>query len=317
MLEVPFLRELHGAKSVLLAGAGGGFDVFCGLPLYFALRAAGKQVTLANLSFTPLGGVTGRRVSPATVEVDADSHGPGWINYFPERYLCQWFRDQSEEVKIYCFARTGVVPLLEGYRRVLAEHPADAVVLVDGGTDSLMRGDESGLGTPEEDIASIAAVDELDVPTKMLMCVGFGVDHFHGVCHAHVLEGVAELIREGGYLGTFSLLREMPEVERYRQAAEAVFAAMPQHVSIVTTSILSAIEGRYGDYHRTERTQGSTLWINPLMALSWCFQLGAVARRIQYLDAMKATRSYEEVERVILLHECGRKATREHADIPL
>ena len=32
----------------------------------------------------------------------------------------------------------------------------DTLVLVDGGTDSLMRGDEEGLGTPHEDIASLA-----------------------------------------------------------------------------------------------------------------------------------------------------------------
>jgi hypothetical protein len=296
---------------------GGGYDLFCGLPLYFALRNAGKQAILANLSFTPLNFVTGRKVTPATIEVTADSRGPGYINYFPEGYLCQWFRKQHEEVSIYCFQRTGAVPLLEGYRAILAEHPVDAVVLVDGGTDSLMRGDEEGLGTPEEDIASIAAVDQLDVPSKVLMCVGFGVDHFHGVCHAHVLEGVAELIRAGGYLGTYSLLREMQEVERYRQAAEAVFAAMPQHVSIVTSSILSAIEGHYGDHHRTDRTRGSTLWINPLMALCWCFQLRAVAQRIHYLDAMKKTNSYDEVRQVIWQQESTREPKRARIDMPL
>lgn len=50
----------------------------------------------------------------------------------------------------------------------------------DGGTDSLMRGDESGLGTPTEDMASIAAVNKLKVRTKILMCIGLGIDTFHG-----------------------------------------------------------------------------------------------------------------------------------------
>ena len=41
------------------------------------------------------------------------------------------------------------------------------MVLVDGGTDSLMRGDEVGSGTPEEDTASLAAVNALwGVPDK-------------------------------------------------------------------------------------------------------------------------------------------------------
>ena len=82
-----------------------------------------------------------------------------------------------------------------------------------------MRGDEAGLGTPEEDIASIAAVDEVDVPGKYLVCLGFGVDAFHGVCHAHALEAVAELTQQGAFLGALSLTREMPDVRKYMEAA--------------------------------------------------------------------------------------------------
>jgi hypothetical protein len=162
---------------------------------------------------------------------------------------------------------------------------------VDGGTDSLMRGDEAGLGTPEEDIASIAVVDELDVPRKYLVCLGFGVDSFHGVCHAHAFEAIAELTRASGFLGAFSLLREMPEVQRYAEAVQAVHEAMLDYPSIVCSSILSALDGHHGDYHRTARTRKSTLWINPLMTLYWCFRLGPLARRIRYLDAVKQTHS--------------------------
>ena len=288
-LRLPIFAELEQSESILLAGAGGGFDIFSGLPLYFGLRTAGKRVHLANLSFSHLGAATGKQLAPAALEVTADST----VNtgYFPEYHLCRWFRQRGEEVPVYCFDRTGFKPLLEGYRAVVNHLQADAVVLVDGGTDSLMRGDEAGLGTPEEDIASIAAVDELDVPKKYLVCLGFGVDAFHGVCHAHALEAVAELNREGGFLGALSLVREMPEVRLYAEAVEAVFAAMPDCPSIVNASILSALDGHYGDHHRTARTRGSTLWINPLMTLYWCFRLEPVARRILYLDMVKRTRT--------------------------
>ena len=72
-LQLPFFAELEEARTVLLAGAGGGFDVFSGLPLYFGLRAAGKQVHLANLSFSHLEHATGRQLAPAALEVTADS----------------------------------------------------------------------------------------------------------------------------------------------------------------------------------------------------------------------------------------------------
>ncbi len=240
----------------------------------------------------------GRRLAPALLEVTADSDGS--TQYFPERYLSCWFRGQGEEVPVYCFERTGARPVRAGYEALAAELKLDAVVLVDGGTDSLMRGDEADLGTPEEDIASIAAADHLDVPRKLLVCVGFGIDTFHGVCHAHFLESVSALIAAGGYLGTFSLLWEMPEVQRYREAAAHVFRAMPHHVSIVTSSVLSALEGRFGNHHATARTAGSELWINPLMSLCWCFRLRSVAERILYLNEMKQTETYMEVEEVIL-----------------
>src|SRR5207248_11265434 len=100
MLKLPFFSELEGARRVLLAGAGGGYDVFCGLPLYHALRGAGKDVFLANLSFTPVESLAGRRPAPAVLAVTADTAGPGYINYFPEGYLCQWHRLQGEGLPV-------------------------------------------------------------------------------------------------------------------------------------------------------------------------------------------------------------------------
>jgi hypothetical protein len=313
-LDLPFFVELETARTVLVAGAGGGFDVFSGLPLYFGLRAAGKQVHLANLSFSHLEAATGRQLAPAALEVTADSHVTA--GYFPEWHLCRWFRGQGEEVSIYCFDRTGFGPLLEGYRAVVDHLRPDAIVLVDGGTDSLMRGDEAGLGTPEEDIASIAAVDALEVAGKYLVCLGFGVDAFHGVCHAHALEAVAELTRQGAFLGALSLTRHMPEVRRYMEAAEAVCAAMWECPSIVCASILSALDGHYGDHHRTARTRGSTLWINPLMALYWCFRLGPVARRVLYLDEIKTTETAWDLIEAIDAFRRRHPATRERTVIP-
>jgi hypothetical protein len=313
-VKLPFFSELDKAHTILIAGAGGGFDIFSGLPLYFGLRQAGKHVYLANLSFSLLQAATGRWLTPATLEVTADSEVR--TPYFPEVHLCHWFRTQGEEVSITCFDRTGFAPVLEGYRALVAELQPDTIILVDGGTDSLMRGDEQGLGTPEEDIVSIAAVDELKVVRKYLVCLGFGVDAFHGVCHVHALETVAELTRQGGFLGAYSLLHEMPEVQRYEQASQAVFEAMPMHPSIVTGSILSALEGHYGDYHRTARTQGSTLWINPLMAMYWCFHLEPLARRILYLDDIKQTQDYGEVMDAIDAFRDRCEAIRERTLLP-
>ncbi len=293
MLTIPFLAEIEKAENILVAGAGGGFDIFSGLPLYFGLREMGKRVHLANLSFSDIHSSTGRRLASSLVEVIATTEGREF--YFPELYLSQWFERQNQKVPIYCFDRTGAKHIIHAYG-VLAERlNVDTIILVDGGTDSLMRGDEPGLGTPQEDMASIAAVHALDIPRKFLVCLGFGVDTYHGVSHAYFLKAVAELIQSGGYLGAWSLTEEMPEVKRARQASEFVRRAMPQQASIVTASIQSALDGKFGDYHETRRTAGATLFINALMSLYWCFQLDAVADRNLYLDKITGTVTYGDL----------------------
>ena len=317
--RLPFFKALKPAQRVLIAGAGGGFDVFSGLPIYFNLRAAGKEVFLANLSFSNLSrpGV-GRQITPALVEVTADSEGSE--SYFPEKHLSAWFRQHGREVPVYSFHRTGPKPIIEAYAALAADLKIDTVVLVDGGTDSLMRGDESGLGTPEEDATSIAAVHALDpklVPRRMLACLGFGIDAFHGVCHADVLEAVADLSRGGGYLGAFSLTPDMPEVEKFVDATEYMLKQTPGRVSIVCSSILSALEGRFGDFHRTERTFGSRLFINPLMSIYWCFGLDHVARRVLYLDGVRGIESYTEFSAYIGRFRARQGGTRPWRELPM
>jgi hypothetical protein len=319
MLELPLFAELRRANRVLVAGAGGGYDLFCGLPLFFALRDAGKEAFLANLSFSPLHLTGARRLAYdlPLYEASADASPAPYINYFPEGYLARWFRSRGEEVSVWCFERSGARPLRASYEALIDRLKLDALVLVDGGTDSLMRGDEEGLGTPHEDVCSLAATEGLDLPVKVLACLGFGVDHYHGVCHAHFLEAVAELTRAGAFLGAFSLTADMPEARRYVEATRSVFVAMPDHPSIVSSSIVSALEGRHGDYHATDRTHGSKLYINPLMTLYWAFQLAPVARRVLYLDALRQTDTWDEVHAALVTFLAGRAAVRPSVPIPL
>ena len=301
LLQCPFFERLDRAQRVLIAGAGGGFDIYCGLPLFFSLREAGKEVHLANLSFTDLPYTSPKEAVCVTPKTD----GP--MDYFPERWLSVWLSMQSIDQPVYAFSRTGVRPLVAAYEKLVRELKLDAVVLIDGGTDSLMRGDEVSLGTPEEDFASLAAVSKLDVPEKLLACVGFGIDTFHGVCHAQFLESVAALASDGGHLGTFALLRDAQPVCRYREAVEFASSLYPKAASIVNNSVASAIEGKFGNYHRTRRTSGSELWINPMMNLCWCFDLTAVVDRSLIIPHAMDTETYFDISLVI-------EKTREQLD---
>lgn len=297
--SLPFLEKLAPCRRVLLAGAGGGFDILTGVPLHRYLKGQGKEVFLASLSFSELKKARGRWIdsSQRILEVRPDAGGED--HYFPERYLSAWFAEQGQDVPIYCFRTAGATLLQQIYQDLVRELQVDALVLVDGGTDSLMRGDEPGLGSPAEDMSSIAAVHKLDLPVRLLLNLGFGVDTHHGVCHAHVLEAVAELTATGDFLGAFSLLPGMPEFQAFAAAVGYVCERMPGHESIVTTSIVAAGEGRFGDHHPTARTHGTPQFINPLMSMYWGFELDGVARRCLYLDYLLDTYDRWDVHRAI------------------
>ena len=296
--QIPLFTTLDKAQNILLAGAGGGFDIYSGLPLYFALRQMGKNVHLANLSFTFLAGTDAEQINEVTWKVTAKHSG---ASYFPEKYLCEWLESVGEQVAIYSFAKAGVVPLRDAYQQLIDTLNLDAVVLVDGGTDSLMRGDEAGLGTPTEDIASMGAVFQAKVAQKLLVCLGFGVDDFHGVPHAQFLENVARLSQKKAFLGCFSLTPGMSEANALRDATQYANEKMAFQPSIVANSIVSALEGHYGDHHATFRTSGSRLWINPLMYIYWGFQLEPVIDELLYYELIRNTENIDEINNLIML----------------
>jgi hypothetical protein len=300
----PF-APLGGARRVLLAGAGGGFDVLCAVPIASALRRAGKDVVFANLTFTHLGGTDAVFLEPALAVVTPTTQGED--RYFPERILARWLAERGHAAPVYALEKVGVSPLRAAYRRIVTEHDVDAIVLVDGGTDMLMRGDEAGLGTPAEDMVSLAAVAGVELPIRIATCIGFGIDAHHGVCHAHFLENVAELARAGAFRGTVSLLASEPEGAEYLELVAYAHARTPDRESIVNATIASAVEGQFGDHHKTNRTRGSTLFVSPLTSLYWSFDLTAVARANLYLDRLAATNTIWDVQAQI---EAFRHATK-------
>ena len=293
MDELRLPSALERCDRILISGAGGGFDVYAGLPIYERLRSLGKQVFLGNLSFTELAGTNAKALTPALFAVEPTTTGEDF--YFPERTLARFLAQREQQVTVYAFEKMGVAAIREGYQHLVRLLGLDAIVLVDGGTDILVRGDEAGLGTPAEDMMSLGAVAGLEVPTRMVACVGFGIDAYHGVCHANWLENVAALTRRGGFLGAIALHANMPEVRLYVDAVNTADLATTRRPSIVNGSIVSAIEGHFGDYHRSTRTQGGKLFISPLMSLLWMFDLPIVAQRNLYLSKLENTRSTWDV----------------------
>ncbi|MGW4806161.1 DUF1152 domain-containing protein [Kitasatospora sp. NPDC004272] len=302
-LQPPLLARLLAAERILVAGAGGGHDVYAGLPIALALRAAGREVHLANLAFTHHYGLDGGAwVGPQLARITPDTRSAE--PKFPERALARWLRAHRDEARlpdtVWAFASSGVKPLRAAYRALVRRLGIDAILLVDGGTDILLRGDEAGLGTPEEDMASLAAVAGMrNVPHRLVACLGFGVDAHHGVSHSLVLENLAALQRDGGYLGAFSIPAGSPEAALHLDAVAHARDECPERASIVQGSVAAALRGEFGDVRFTEHTGDSTLFVNPLMTLYFGTTVEALAARNLYLDRLEGTTTTREIASVI------------------
>ncbi|MFP4439102.1 MAG: DUF1152 domain-containing protein [Chloroflexaceae bacterium] len=295
--NLPILEHLHNSRSILITGIGGGFDIFCGLPIYFHLRRLGYQVHLANYSFSEIQSFTGgMRLTDTLVGVTADYQRP--VVYFPELYLARWFQTARQEaIPIWAFHKTGVQPLQANYHRLIEQLQIDTILLVDGGVDSLARGNEAEPGTFIEDTVSMAALAALpDSITRILVCIGFGAER--EITHLHILENIADLARHGAFWGACALTRAMDEYRAYEDAVMFVHQQSVQDPSVINASIISAVRGEYGNYHLTPKTHGSRLWISPLMPLYWFFDFPVVAARhtvlpavmdsVTFLDAIRA-----------------------------
>lgn len=293
---IPFLERLDRSRRVLVAGCGGGFDVFAGVPIAHHLITTGRDVVLANFSFTNLWMCGGERITPITWRVDRQS---AELPHFPERWLAEWLATLGLRAPIYAFAKAGVKPLSAAYRSIMDRHEIDLVLLVDGGTDSIIFGDEPGVGTIVEDAVSLVAGSDAAGDRAILASIGFGVDHHHGVSHHAFLENVAHLMRDAAFLGVLSLTPGTAGAEAFLGLVEHANRRQPQHQSIVCNSIAAALRGEFGDYHATNRTSGSELFINPLMVQYWTFEAPRVVQRVIYAAALRETERLEDARAVI------------------
>jgi len=299
-LNLPIFDRLANSQNILIAGAGGGFDVFSGLPLYFALREQGKTVHLANYSFTDfeIAGI----VSQLELLVDGlvmGGRAPVMkrFPYFPEGYLSQWFKEvRSEDVTVWMLAKVGVAPLVMAYEALIEHLKIDALILVDGGVDSIMRGDEIGAGTLVEDSISLAAADTLDIPVKILACIGFGTEVEEAVCHYNALENIAALAKEGAFLGSCALVPQMEAFQLFEAACRYVWEQPGHAKSHISTRIIPAVQGQFGNYHMypNDSLGIANIFISPLMSLYWFFDAASVIKRNLLIDLLRPTLTTHE-----------------------
>lgn len=299
-LNLPFQWE---SRNVLIAGAGGGWDVFGGLPLAYEWQNSGCNVVFANLSSVNSGFDLRRATSL--------DHPEGKLS-------------EALGVPVYVFGKEGFRPLRAGYEKLIQIHHIDTIVLMDGGVDSLMRGDEEGPGTILQDTLSLSVVDTLNISQKLLACVGFGTETEEGVCHYRALENIAALTKDDGFLGACAITAKMEAFKYYESTCRGVFAT-PGTRSHIHTRVIPAVHGEFGRHEMYDDADSALdllsdmpPFICPLMPLIWFFDVHTVAGHNLLINAFRDTDTYAEVDSIYnVLFPSLRSKMRRNRVIPL
>lgn len=298
-----FIEQFKG-KTVLLAGCGGGYDVFGSLLLYFRLIPVAKSVLLTNFSFV------GRESADQAVR---EGHGKqlskfGYCfssypeglatRFFPEGQLAMTIKHEVHAILIH--EDPALEEILEAYETILKQSgPVDAIFLVDGGCDVLMTGCEEGLGTPVEDMMNLAAIHALPgIPSdnKYLVVVGADVDCAHGIMHQD-LESRMQVLAPSLVLSHVLSIAD----SGVRDYERAVLNCQPQH-SIVQSLVLAAVNGHRGLFtppHLVSRIGENIVPLTERLCTMFIYPLRQIYGDVLYMDQITLAMKPDTVDDII------------------
>jgi len=295
MLEIPPSGLIPGS-NIMLVGIGGGFDVFVGLPFVYAW----PEINFILVNNSPYETFHYRPTTPED---------------FPETSL----KIENNIKAVYTVGKHGFGLVHKAYQEIAEKHNIDTVFAMDGGVDSLSTGDEQDPGTILEDFIGLAALQ--DFKYKTLCCAGFGTETEENLNHYRILENIAVLIREGGFIGAFSLTQRMPEFQKYKEQCELAWAD-GKRKSHIQTKIISAVNGKFGkenDYTNIDpRVVNSTgiSFVSALSSIYWVFDLETVVKQNKIIPTLKKSNTFTDAK-ILLRNSLDDFPRRSHEPLPL
>jgi hypothetical protein len=297
-LNLPILDDLADSKRIMVVGLGGGFDLIGAVPIIVSLGESYESIVLVNLS--PKSDFLLRE----STEED-----------YPEGLLPNVVRGLEGKFTV---GRHGVQLVRKAYKHIIDSLNIDAVIGIDGGVDSLMRGDELNAGTILEDFVALAALRDFDCK-KILACVGFGSETEEELNHYRVLENIAALSKSGHFLGTCSLTKDMLSYEYYRAMCKEIMEN--RRKSHIQTKIISAVEGEFGDHHmyddvdaRVYNEYKGAYFISPLTGMYWFFKMEGVISANLMIEHLIPSNTFADA---MMLLKQNRSLRRSKEVIPL
>jgi len=273
-------------ENILIAGIGGGFDIFSGLPFLYQLKQK-NNVFLANYSFSDLNSlVSDYKISESLFEVSKKDKDYSNF-YFPEYFLSEYLEEfYKEKIPIYCFEKTGVVPLYNSLKKIIEEKHINKIILVDGGFDSIMKDFSKNNGTILEDFISLAAINKIindyfEIEIN-LICCGYGTEVEEKIDFNKILNNISEI--ENIDVQFFN--KKSKEFIFYKNAYKQVISKniSPSHIQ---GRIIDAVEGKFGKYSGVD--------YNCFMSLFYIFDAKEIISKNTVLHIIDNTYTFNQV----------------------
>lgn len=294
------LNDCHG-QNIIIAGCGGGYDLFGGLPLFYLLKHIANHIVFTNYSFTSITVLNqyGLQcannlylIKPTVLLNLNDNH----LNtYFPEAYVAYHLN-----VDVYALSHpTTIYDLIEAYQIIISNMQyIDKLFLIDGGCDVLLTGKEIGLGTPVIDMMHLKAIQNLNIRSKYILAVGVNIDIADGVDLGDLNQRLTTLKNNGTLINQQLWSLNQPEIRFYR---DIVKQSLPQ-LTIVHSLVVATLEGHRGYYtppHLISRITISKIDLTDQTCSEYLFDLNQIAKDVEYLDQLESIMNNQQVNNLI------------------
>jgi hypothetical protein len=287
-------------KNILILGCGGGYDIFCGLPLYFEL-INNNNVNLASFSFTNKNDLKKfESITQNCYKVNAKNHHIDDNIYFPEYKLSKCINSN-----IYCINTHTTISIYENaIRTLIIKDNIDIVIIADGGCDSILSGKEEDLATPVEDMMTVFVINKLkkekNIYDAYLICLGTTVELINKEDFKINLESIKE---KNGLIYKISLKdnRDYDPIKKYVD----IFKQCDTSKSIINSSIIASIEGHIGRYvnpmlYGRISCDHNFPFLDDGTSIMWIFDLEIIANHIIYLTEFDKLDDNEDIDAFII-----------------
>lgn len=284
-------------KNIIIAGCGGGCDIFGGIPLYLSLKK--HNIILTNLSFTKKSLLDTceshvEKITDTMYVVDAQKTNFSY-KYFPEYYL-----SRELNTKVYILLQKCTINDLKTNYEIIMNIYKNIyhIYLVDGGCDVLLSGKETELASPVEDMMHLKAISCLNIENKYVCAIGMNIDVGHGVIEDELIDRLKYLEETNVLLDKYVWIKTNEYVKQYYNIINNVI----KDTSIVHCLICACLNGFVGHYVPPilkSRISESLVFLSELTRTFCIFDLEKLIKTILYFNKLELYMDSENVDDMI------------------